>query len=82
MLFFCFDASASRGGTSILNASSSISSFGDANLNLSNNEFVITPIELKPMRAPAMDGVSTVPVTGSNTPAAIGIPTCERNKRK
>lgn len=48
----------------------------DLNLSFSNNEFVITPIELKPMRAPAIDGVSIVPVDGSRTPAATGIPTC------
>lgn len=48
----------------------------DINLNLRSNEFVITPIELKPMSAPAIDGVSIVPVTGSSVPAAIGIPTC------
>lgn len=48
------------------------------NLYLRNNEFAITPTELKPMRAPAIDGVSMVPVTGSNTPAAIGSPTCKK----
>lgn len=48
----------------------------EANLNLRSNELVITPIELKPMSAPAIDGVSIVPVTGSNIPAAMGIPTC------
>lgn len=74
-LLLCCHVSASTGGTSILIDGSPISSLSDANLNLSNNEFVITPIELKPMRAPAIDGVSIVPVTGNNTPAAIGIPT-------
>jgi hypothetical protein len=48
----------------------------EENFNLRSNEFIITPIELKPMRAPAIDGVRMVPVIGSNTPAAIGIPTC------
>lgn len=48
------------------------------NLYLRNNEFAMTPTELKPMRAPAIDGVSMVPVTGSNTPAAIGSPTCKK----
>jgi len=33
-------------------------------------------MELNPMSAPAIDGVSTVPFMGNNTPAAIGIPTC------
>lgn len=47
-----------------------------ANLNLRSKEFVITPIELNPIRAPAIEGDSMVPVTGSNVPAAIGIPTC------
>jgi hypothetical protein len=36
----------------------------------------ITPTELKPIRAPAIDGVSIVPVAGSNAPAAMGSPTC------
>lgn len=51
----------------------------DLNLNLRINEFDITPIELKPISAPAIEGDSMVPVTGSNVPAATGIPTC-RNK--
>jgi len=46
------------------------------NLNLKSIELVITPMELSPMRAPAIDGVNMVPFTGNNTPAAIGIPTC------
>jgi len=45
-------------------------------LNLKSIELVITPMELSPMRAPAIDGVNMVPFTGNNTPAAIGIPTC------
>ncbi len=45
-------------------------------LKLKSKEFVITPIELKPMRPPPIDGVSMVPVIGSSIPAAIGIPTC------
>lgn len=49
----------------------------EGTLNLRSNEFAITPIELKPMSAPAIDGVNIVPVTGSNMPAAIGIPTCK-----
>jgi hypothetical protein len=50
----------------------------EENFNLKSNELAITPIELKPMRAPAIDGVSMVPVTGSNIPAAIGSPTCKK----
>jgi hypothetical protein len=50
----------------------------EENLYLKSNELVITPIELKPMRAPAIDGVNMVPVNGSNIPAAIGIPTCTK----
>lgn len=50
------------------------------NLNLRSNEFVITPTELKPMRAPAIDGVSMVPFIGNNNPAATGIPTCVTDK--
>lgn len=46
----------------------------DLNFNLRSNEFVITPIELKPISAPAIEGDSMVPVTGSNVPAATGIP--------
>nr|GMD92839.1 potassium transporter 7-like isoform X1 [Ipomoea batatas] len=45
-----------------------------------SNEFVITPMELNPMRAPAMDGVSMVPVNGNRIPAATGSPTCQRSK--
>ena len=37
----------------------------------------MTLTELKPIRAPAIDGVSIVPVTGNNAPAAMGSPTCK-----
>jgi len=47
----------------------------EKNLYLRSKELVMTPRELTPMRAPAIDGVNMVPVNGSNTPAAIGIPT-------
>lgn len=53
----------------------------EENLNLKSSEFAITPIELKPIRAPAIDGVSIVPVTGSKIPAAIGIPTYSKVKK-
>jgi len=43
----------------------------EENLNLKSNELVITPMELSPMRAPAIDGVKIVPFMGNNTPAVI-----------
>ena len=49
----------------------------ELSLTLKSNELAITPTELKPIRAPAIDGVSIVPVTGSNAPAAMGSPTCK-----
>ena len=73
--------SASR-GISIRTDGPPISFSLDEYLNLKSSEFVITPIELKPMRAPAIDGVSIVPVTGNNAPAAIGIPNCKRREEK
>lgn len=53
----------------------------DASLIRRSSEFAITPTELKPIRAPAMDGVRIVPVSGNSTPAATGIPTCVQMKR-
>lgn len=32
------------------------------------------------MRAPAINGVSIVPVTGNKVPAAVGMPTCPSQK--
>ena len=52
----------------------------DLNLHLRSNEFDITPIELSPISAPAIEGDSMVPVTGSNVPAATGIPTCRNEE--
>ena len=41
---------------------------------LSSKEFVTTLTELNAMAAPAMIGLSSHPVNGYNTPAAIGMP--------
>jgi len=49
----------------------------ELSLTLKSNELAITPTELKPISAPAIDGVRIVPVTGSNAPAAMGSPTCK-----
>lgn len=54
----------------------------DWNFSLSSNEFVITPMELKPINAPAIEGDSIVPVKGRKVPAATGIPTCGPHKIK
>lgn len=62
----------------VLNMSFSIG----VNFSLRSNELVITPIELKPMSAPAREGESMVPVTGSNVPAATGIPTCKDKQKE
>lgn len=40
----------------------------------------MTPIELNPMSAPAIEGDSMIPETGSNVPAATGIPTCRNEE--
>jgi hypothetical protein len=51
----------------------------ELSLTLKSNELAITPKELKPISAPAIDGVKIVPVTGSNAPAAMGTPTYKIN---
>lgn len=53
---------------------------GRENSSWSSNEFAMTPKELIPMSAPAIDGVSIILAEGSRAPAASGSPTWYKRK--